>query len=202
MSVANYFTFIRLILCPIFLGVYLGHQYLGIELSTLPYILLLIFLISELTDAFDGYLARKYNQVTDLGKLLDPMADSISHITVFLTFTQPPVELPIFFIFIFLYRDSVISTLRTICALKGVALAARPSGKIKTALQGLATFIILLLMIPYTNGLLPLTTLQNVSMSLVGLACFYSALSGLEYIHANRTLIRKLLRLHQTQQIK
>ena len=53
------------------------------------------------------------------------MANNIYRISVFLTFTQPPINLPLLIVFIFLYRDSVISTLRTICALRGFALAAR-----------------------------------------------------------------------------
>ncbi len=74
MSIANYLTFIRIFISPIFLVVYLEHDALGITSFMLPYILLFLLGVSELSDAFDGYVARKYNQVTDLGKILDPMA--------------------------------------------------------------------------------------------------------------------------------
>ena len=148
MSIANYFTFIRIFISPIFLFVYLEYEQLNFSLVTLPYILLFLFGISELSDAFDGYIARKYNEVTDLGKILDPMADSIYRISVFLTFTLPPIKLPMILIFIILYRDSVVSTLRTICALKGFALAARPSGKIKAVIQAIAAFTTIVLLIP------------------------------------------------------
>ena len=103
-TVANCLTFFRIFISPIFLYVYLQHDALGINTKTLPYILLFLLGVSELSDAFDGLLARKYNQVTDLGKILDPMADSISRISVFLTFTQPPVNVPLVCVFIFLYR--------------------------------------------------------------------------------------------------
>src|SRR5258708_4178403 len=109
-TVANCLTFFRIFISPVFLLVYLQHEAFGISVRALPYALLLLLSISELSDALDGLLARKYNQVTDLGKILDPMADSISRISVFLTFTQPPVSVPIICVFIFLYRDSVIST--------------------------------------------------------------------------------------------
>ncbi len=56
--------------------------------------------ISEFTDFIDGYLARKHLQVTDFGKIVDPMADSIFRLSVFLTFTLPPVNLPIWIIFL------------------------------------------------------------------------------------------------------
>ena len=131
MSIANYLTFIRIFISPIFLLVYIAHDGMGISSILLPYVLMFLLGVSELSDAFDGYLARKYNQVTDLGKILDPMADSISRISVFLTFTLDPVQLPMLLIFVFIYRDSVISTLRTICALKGFALAAAQAVKSK-----------------------------------------------------------------------
>jgi CDP-diacylglycerol--glycerol-3-phosphate 3-phosphatidyltransferase len=166
---------------------------LGISIFMLPYILLFLLGVSELSDAFDGYLARKYNQVTDLGKILDPMADSIARISAFLTFTQPPVNLPIALIFIFLYRDSVVSTLRTICALKGYALAARMSGKLKAVIQAISVTLVVLLMIPYTLGKISAETLTRSSAWIVGIAATYTLFSGIDYIHANKYYVAKLL---------
>ena len=193
MSVANYFTFIRIFISPIFLLVYLLHDDLGITSQMLPYMLFFLLGVSELSDAFDGYFARKYNQVTDLGKILDPMADSIARISVFLTFTLEPVSLPMLLVFTFLYRDSVISTLRTICALKGFALAARPSGKIKAVIQAIAAFIILLLMIPHSLGKISTETLHLMGTLVVSAAAVYTIYSGVDYIYANRIYIRRLL---------
>lgn len=193
MGIANYLTFIRIFISPIFLLVYIGHDMLGITSVMLPYVLLFLFGVSELSDAFDGYLARKYNQVTDFGKILDPMADSIARISAFLTFTQPPVNLPIPLIFIFMYRDSVVSTLRTICALRGFALAARMSGKIKAVVQAISAAIILVLMIPHSMGEMSTATLQSISTWVVALAGIYTVFSGADYIYANRHYIAKLL---------
>ncbi|MBS4163498.1 CDP-diacylglycerol--glycerol-3-phosphate 3-phosphatidyltransferase [Candidatus Protochlamydia amoebophila] len=193
LSIPNCLTFFRIFISPIFLLVYLEYEFLNIQMTTLPYILLFLLGISELSDACDGYLARKYNQVTDLGKILDPMADSIYRISIFLTFTLPPVQLPMLLIFIFIYRDSVVSTLRTICALKGFALAARPSGKIKAVFQALASFTVIILLIPYSLGYLSLHSLQYISMIVVLAAALYSLLSGVEYVYANKQYIMKLL---------
>lgn len=193
LSIANYLTFIRLLISPIFLFVYLEYEALYINLSTLPYVLLILLGISELSDAFDGYFARKYNMVTDLGKILDPMADSIYRTSVFLTFTLPPIQLPMILIFIFLYRDTVVSTLRTICALKGFALAARPSGKLKAAIQAFSAFLVILLLIPYSLGHLPEYTLHLSSTIIVTIAAIYTLLSGIDYIYANRHYIMRLL---------
>jgi CDP-diacylglycerol---glycerol-3-phosphate 3-phosphatidyltransferase len=198
LSIANYFTFARILIAPLFLLFYLEHQTLGISDQTMPYILLFLLGISELSDACDGYLARKYNQVTDLGKVLDPMADSIARISVFLTFTLEPVKLPMILVFIFLYRDSVVSTLRTICALKGFALAARLSGKIKAVVQAIAAFILILLMIPYSLGLLSQETLHQTGTIIVGTAAVYTIFSGVDYIYSNWHYIAKFLWLQKT----
>lgn len=194
MSIANYFTFFRIFVGPLFLLIYLEHESLNINPITLPYILLFLFTISELSDALDGYLARKYNQVTELGKILDPMADSIYRLSLFLTFTLPPVRLPMFLIFVIFYRDSIISTLRTICALRGFALAARPSGKIKAVVQAIAAFTIMLLLIPYSLGAMEEETLNSISTTVVAFACIYTFFSGIDYIYASRTSIARLLK--------
>jgi CDP-diacylglycerol--glycerol-3-phosphate 3-phosphatidyltransferase len=156
-------------------------------------VLLFLLGVNELSDALDGFLARKFNQVTDLGKILDPMADSISRISVFLTFTQPPVNVPLVLVFIFLYRDSVISTLRTICALRGFALAARPSGKIKAIIQGITAFFITLLLIPHSRGLLSDAALFQLATLAVFLSASYALYSGVEYVYANRRHIQRIL---------
>lgn len=193
MSIANYFTLIRILISPIFLLVYVEREMLGISIQLLPFVLFFLVAVSELSDAFDGYLARRYNQVTDLGKILDPMADSIARISVFLTFTQNPVNLPLPLIFIFFYRDSIVSTLRTICALKGFALAARKSGKIKAGIQAMAIFLILLLMIPYSLDYLTSSTFRLVSTSVVTIAAIYTTYSAIDYIYYNRDYINKML---------
>jgi phosphatidylglycerophosphate synthase len=128
------------------------------------------------------------------------MADSITRLAVFLTFTQPPVHLPVPLIFIFLYRDSVISTLRTLCALRGVALAARTSGKIKAAVQASAAFLIVLLMIAQLYDKITTSQLQELSFMIAAIAAIYTLLSGIEYIYANRHYIGSALSTSQEAQ--
>lgn len=193
MTIAHYFTLIRVVISPIFLLVYIYRDELGLSPFFLPFVLLALLAVSELSDAIDGFLARKYNQVTDLGKLLDPMADSIYRLSIFLTFTQAPVGLPMGLIFIFLYRDSVVSTLRTICALKGFALAARASGKIKAIIQAIAAFCVLVLMIFASVDIISPQELTQFSTWIVGLAGLFTLVSGLEYIVVNRGYIKKCL---------
>ncbi|MEZ5315583.1 MAG: CDP-diacylglycerol--glycerol-3-phosphate 3-phosphatidyltransferase [Chlamydiales bacterium] len=193
MSIANYLTFFRIFITPIFMFIYLEHELLAINPIILPYFLLTFLIFSELSDAFDGYLARKLHQVTDLGKILDPMADSIYRISVFLTFTQPPVNLPLLIVFLFLYRDSVISTLRTICAFRGFTLAARATGKIKAMIQAGSAFLVVFMMIPYSLGKISQISLRYTAIIAISVAAFYALLSGIEYIWVNREYVLRLL---------
>lgn len=186
-------TLSRILLGPIFLVVYLYFQDFGISLTWLPWILIFLAGVSELSDMFDGALARKHNKVTELGKLLDPMADSIFRLSVLLAFTQGIIQLPLLLVSLFFYRDTIISTLRTLCALRGFALAARLSGKIKAVIQATVIFFILILMIPYSLGCLDVGLLRVASFYSVLVAVIYTLYSGTEYIIANRKHIKKAL---------
>ena len=191
MKAALILTLGRVVLCPIFLIVYLFYAKLGLPFVAVPYILLALLSIFELSDVFDGMIARRKKEVTELGKILDPMADSIVKLSVFLSFTQGCVKLPLFFVFMFVARDAVISTLRTLCALRGTALAARASGKLKTILQAVAIYMILVLMIPYTMGFISLEVLRMTSFWVAFLTVSYAVISGVEYIWAYRNYIRQ-----------
>jgi len=193
MNLAHFFTILRIFLSPFFPILYLGHEMFGISLVSLPYFMLGLLLVSELSDIFDGFLARRRNQVTDLGKVLDPMADSITHISLFLSLTQGFVQLPLLVVLVFLYRDFFISTLRTLCALRGVALAARWSGKLKAMIQAVVAFLIVLLMIPVTSGHLSLAFFQKICLFAVSAAAIYTVFSAIDYFYSNRLYIKKAL---------
>lgn len=193
MSLAHYFTLLRILISPAFPILYLEYEWFGIPLKALPYVLLFLLCVCESSDLVDGIIARRRNQVTDLGKVLDPMADSITRISLFLTFTQGFLALPLILVLIFLYRDFFISTLRTLCALRGIALAARFSGKMKAVIQAIALFLILILMIPYTQGVLSLETFRQISIFAVSVAAFYAVISAGDYFYANRMFIKKAL---------
>ncbi len=191
MKTALMLTLGRIVICPIFLVIYLFYPQLGISLVAMPYILLALLLVCELSDVFDGVVARRQKQVTELGKILDPMADSIVRLSTFLCFTQGLIRLPLLIVLIFVVRDAVISTLRTLCALRGTALAARPSGKLKAIMQAVAIFFILILMIPYTLGYISLDMLREISLWTVLVTAIYTVISGVEYIWVYRNYIRQ-----------
>lgn len=193
MNIAQFFTLLRIFVSPIFPVLYLHYEWLGIPFAYVPYIMLVLLLICECSDLFDGFIARRWNLVTDLGKILDPVADSVTHITLFLTFTQGMVQLPLWFVFIFLYRELFIGALRTLCALRGVALAARFSGKVKAVMQAVICALIIGLIIPQTKGFLSLDLFQNICFYLTGIAALYTVGSVGDYIYANRRYIQRAL---------
>lgn len=192
-KIPSLLTMSRLVLSPLFYLFYLKFNLLGISFNLVPWILLSFLVISEVSDILDGYIARKINAVSDLGKLLDPMADSITRISMFMILTKGVVQLPLILVLCFLYRDIMISTLRTMCAFKGIALAARVSGKIKAILQGVALFTIVIMMIPYSLGFITLSTLQTVALSVTVISALHALASGIEYLYANRKCIQDFL---------
>lgn len=185
MNIALYLTIGRILLSPIFLCLYLFHQEMGINFIVLPFVLLFVVILAELSDLLDGMAARRKNEVTELGKILDPMADSIFRLSFFFALTQGFVKLPLWLVLFFFYRDSVVSLLRTVCALRGIALAARMSGKIKAAVQGTAAILVLSLMVPYVFGMLDLQLFRDLSFYIVLAAAIYTVFSGVEYVMAN-----------------
>lgn len=183
-------TVSRLFISPLFLFIYLKFEWLGISFQVLPFILIGLAILSEASDILDGLVARRYRVVTDLGKILDPMSDSITRITMLLAFTQGVVKLPLFLIILFIFRDGLINCLRTLCALKGFALAARTSGKFKAIFQGISIFSILFLMIGYSFSWISLSLLRGISFNLVLATAVYAIISGVEYIWVNRAFLK------------
>jgi CDP-diacylglycerol--glycerol-3-phosphate 3-phosphatidyltransferase len=198
MNIAHFFTLLRIFISPIFPVLYLNYGWLGIPFSYIPYIMLGLLVICECSDLFDGFLARRHNLVTDLGKILDPVADSVTHITLFLTFTQGLVQLPLYLVFVFLYRELFIGALRTLCALRGVALAARFSGKIKAVLQAAVCALIIFLLIPHQEGYLSLPVFRDVCFYVAVLAALYTVISVGDYVYANRMYIKRALQKSST----
>ncbi len=184
MTLANWLTSVRLLLSPVFVLVFL-QEGLWARIMALA-----IVVVSELTDAFDGHLARSRGEVTDFGKLLDPLADSVSRISVFVAFLVQGL-IPWWMLVVFIYRDSLISTMRTVCAYRGEVVAARSSGKIKAIIQ--ATAIIAILVGRSASALfpalLPEPLLNQIAWWLVLVAAVYTFSSLYEYLSANWDIV-------------
>ncbi|MBN2328121.1 MAG: CDP-diacylglycerol--glycerol-3-phosphate 3-phosphatidyltransferase [Candidatus Omnitrophica bacterium] len=174
-NLPNFLTSIRLALSPVLAVLFLNDNPVS------RYWVLGIVILSELTDLFDGYMARKHGQVTDLGKILDPMADSIYRDTIFLCLAVER-QVSLFLVLPILYRDSIISTLRTVCAYRGIVVAARWSGKVKAVLQANVIIIILLLRIFAMYYPALDAKLYAIANILMGLACLFTLYSAFDYL--------------------
>lgn len=130
MTLANKLTFSRVILSPVFFIVFFLPKWIDVPAVLIIVLLVFIFAFIELSDLFDGKVARKRNEVSDLGKLLDPFSDSISRLTYFLCFTIEGY-MPSWLFMPVLYRDLAVGFIRQLMAVQGVSMPARYSGKVK-----------------------------------------------------------------------
>ncbi|MBQ1983532.1 MAG: CDP-alcohol phosphatidyltransferase family protein, partial [Spirochaetaceae bacterium] len=104
MKIADIFTLIRIVLAPVFLIIYFVPEWFGFGSVLSVWILLPLIIFAEFTDFLDGYFARKTNQVSNFGKLFDPFADVILHLTVFFCYTISGYVSP-FIMLLFAYRE-------------------------------------------------------------------------------------------------
>jgi CDP-diacylglycerol--glycerol-3-phosphate 3-phosphatidyltransferase len=106
----------------------------------------LIFIAASVTDLLDGYFAKKNNQVTDFGKLMDPVADKILVLSAFLAFVEMGL-VPAWMVVVIIFREAAVTGLRILALTKGRVISADLAGKHKTVSQVLAIALILLLLI-------------------------------------------------------
>lgn len=181
-NLPNTLTSMRLVISPVI-------AYLLLQNSVFScYIVLGLVLFCEMTDLADGYLARKHGMVTDLGKLLDPMADSIYRDTIFLSLAVSQ-QISLFLVLPILYRDSIIQTLRTVCAHRGIVLAARWSGKIKAVVQAVIIIVIIVLRIFGASNEALGEQLYLINNILMGIACSVTVISAIDYMKAQLPLV-------------
>jgi len=102
-----------------------------------------IFLVAASTDWLDGYVARRRNQITDLGKLLDPIADKLLTVSAFIALVEMELA-PAWMIVLIVGREIAVSGMRSIAAAKGLVIAASNWGKVKTASQVVAITLLIL----------------------------------------------------------
>ncbi len=129
MTTASKITLIRVAMIPLFmLTMYLSGGSAGVWM----WVSLAIFVVASLTDYVDGHIARKYNQVSDFGKFLDPLADKLLVIAAMSMFTEWGI-FPAWALMIVLTREFAVTGLRLVAVQKGTVIAAGWSGKVKTA---------------------------------------------------------------------
>ena len=167
MNTANKLTMLRVVMIPAFLIVlYWGFP--GCR-----YVALALFILASVTDFVDGYIARHYNQITDFGKFMDPLADKCLVVAAMLWFVQVG-QMPAWALLIVIVREFGVSGLRMIAADKGRVIAAGWSGKVKTASTMVCICLMLLPIPPAVNTL---------CVAVIVVTTLYS---GCEYFFKNR----------------
>ncbi len=170
MTLASKITLIRVAFIPVFIALmYLsGGQANGWMIASL-----VVFILASITDYVDGLIARKYNQVTDFGKFLDPLADKLLTIAALTMFCEWGM-VPAWALMIVLTREFAVTGLRLIAVAKGTVIAAGWSGKIKTA--GSMIGLCILMAFPTCSWL---------CWIVIGVIVVTTVYSGIEYFAKN-----------------
>jgi CDP-diacylglycerol--glycerol-3-phosphate 3-phosphatidyltransferase len=152
-----------------------------------------IFFIAAFTDYIDGYLARKWNIVSDFGKIVDPIADKILILGLFLAFSLNAI-FPLYVTIIIAVREIGLTIIRLLLLPKKVVLYSRYSGKIKTFSQVMFLVILYCLLI-FTKQFEGVVSFEYIQLIIYGLLIwiiFITLYSGYEFFVANRTSVKKL----------
>jgi CDP-diacylglycerol--glycerol-3-phosphate 3-phosphatidyltransferase len=196
MLLPNQLTILRMILTPVFLVLFISGEPLFIQIS------FVVFIIAALTDWYDGWLARKFNYITEWGKFFDPLADKILTSAAFLGFVFVGV-LELWMVLIIVIRDLLITIIRAYSDYKKISFTTSRSAKWKTFIQMIFLYYLLFL---YT--LKTFDTLYNdnyrVFELLLGKEFIYftmlfitlfTVFTGISYLISNRALIKKLIKI-------
>ena len=185
MTTPNKLSIFRLCLIPIIVflkifpyaqfGIAIPYATIGfVSVSYLNIAILALFTIASITDFLDGYIARKYNQITTFGKFLDPIADKALTTTMFIILATENI-IPMLVPLVMIWRDIIVDGIRMVSANRNIVVAAGPLGKAKTVAQMVTIIFILLNNLPFALWYIPATDI------LIWLSCLLSVLSGVSY---------------------
>ncbi|MDR3185527.1 MAG: CDP-diacylglycerol--glycerol-3-phosphate 3-phosphatidyltransferase [Christensenellaceae bacterium] len=184
MNLPNKITISRIFLAVVTVVVFLcpfKHAYL---------IAAIIFVIAALTDFLDGYLARKTNAITTMGKFLDPIADKILVISATILLLEKavlPSPYGAIAIIIIISRELIIGSFRQVAAAASVILAADKLGKLKTVLQDVS---IPFLLISVKDNIYYNDSIYYIGLSIFGLSVLVAVISAINYMVINRSVIK------------
>ena len=173
MNLPNKLTLARIIAVPVFVVLYMRGLFIPA---------FFIFILASLTDMLDGKIARKYNLITNFGKIMDPLADKILVYSAFCLMVEDG-SVPSWMLIIILLREFAVSGMRTVAAANGIVIAAGMSGKIKTVLQMIAVPLLILRSVhPVLNTLATVFLWASLVMTVY---------SGVEYIVQNKQVFKE-----------
>jgi CDP-diacylglycerol--glycerol-3-phosphate 3-phosphatidyltransferase len=175
MNLPNKITIARVFMIPVFLCIYLIP---GIPYAN--YIAAAVFIVACLTDALDGYLARKYHLITNFGKFMDPLADKLLVSAALICFVELKL-VPAWIIIIIISREFIISGFRLVASDNGVVIAASPIAKFKTSAQMIMSILLIV------NFDLPVFNLLE--QVFIYLSLILTVLSLIDYLYKNRKVL-------------
>ncbi|MDR2157027.1 MAG: CDP-diacylglycerol--glycerol-3-phosphate 3-phosphatidyltransferase [Clostridiales Family XIII bacterium] len=170
MNLPNTLTLVRIALIPVFVVLLLS----GYAKAAAA-----VFIVASLTDALDGYIARKKNLITNFGKLMDPLADKLLVVSALVCLTELN-EIAGWMLIVILAREFMITGLRSVAAGEGIVIAAGVTGKLKTIFQMVAVIALLLGNWPFAYVGFPFDRVM------LWLAVILTVYSGVEYMIRNR----------------
>ncbi len=177
MTTASKITMARIFMIPFFVAAAL------IDFQGHDYVALAIFVIAAATDWVDGYVARHYNQISDFGKFIDPIADKLLVTAALLIFVERG-QMASWACIIVIAREFAVSGLRLVAVEKGSVIAAAMSGKIKTAASLVCCCVMFL---PFHGfELLSWMTVDELCVAIIVLTTVYS---GIEYFVDNKAAL-------------
>lgn len=189
MNVPNKITISRIFLIPIFIILIVvpfdwGEYSIGEYVLPIDHLVAaILFLIASFTDWVDGYYARKYNLVTNLGKFLDPLADKLLVSAALICLVELGLA-PAWLVIIIISREFAVTGLRLVAAGEGIVLAAGQMGKLKTTLQIGAAGFLLLHHFPFSYIGFPIGTVFLYAAGLI------TVISGVDYFVKNWHVMR------------
>ncbi|MFD1336174.1 CDP-diacylglycerol--glycerol-3-phosphate 3-phosphatidyltransferase [Oceanobacillus iheyensis] len=189
MNLPNKLTFSRILMIPIFIlllsipfpwGAWdIGNS----ELPVAHFLAALIFIIAAATDWIDGYYARKYQLVTNLGKFMDPLADKLLVSAALILLVEMEIA-PAWIVIIIISRELAVTGLRLVAAGEGIVLAAGSMGKLKTATQMISIAVLLLHNFPFSYIDFPF------GIIMLYIALIFTIISGVDYFIKNWHVMR------------
>lgn len=176
MNLPNKITIARVFMIPVFLIIYLTDLF--------PYsnvIAVSIFIIAALTDALDGYLARKYKLVTNFGKFADPLADKLLVSAALICFASKEL-MPVWIIVVIISREFIISGFRLVASDKGIVLAASNIAKVKTTAQMIMSILLIIH--------LDTSLFHILEQTFIYLAAILTVVSLIDYLYKNIDVLK------------
>ena len=192
MSIPNVLTLFRIFLTPVFI-ICLFSEFFGAQLWAL-----VIFIVASITDAYDGYFARKNNMVTDTGQFLDPLADKILVSSAFISFAIMGL-IDFWMVVLIIFRDLFVTSLRVLLSRKGFIMITSKIAKSKTGVQvGIIIFTLLFLSLKGFNWVSLKTSFSFINeyqlvYYLTMIAVIFTMYTGYTYVQENRKAIRQIM---------